>query len=61
MINSNAKHVNPMKKIALGLIGLLIVIQFIHPERNTSNDNTYAISKKYIIPDHVNTILTRCM
>ncbi len=50
-----------MKKIALGLIGLLIVIQFIHPERNTSNDNTYAISKKYIIPDHVNTILTRCM
>ena len=47
-----------MKKIALGIIGLLIVIQFIHPERNTSNDNTYAISKKYLIPDHVNTILT---
>ena len=47
-----------MKKIALTLIGLLIVIQFIHPERNTSNDNTYAISNKYIIPDHVNTILT---
>jgi len=58
MINWGLKLVNPMKKIALTLIGLLIIIQFIHPERNTSNDNTYAISKKYIIPDHVNTILT---
>ena len=47
-----------MKKITLGIIGLLIVIQFIHPERNTSNDNTYAISTKYLVPDHVNTILT---
>jgi len=58
MINWHHKLVNPMKKIALGIIGLLIIIQFIHPERNTSNDNTYAISTKYLVPENVNTILT---
>ena len=39
-----------MKKLILGIVAILIVIQFIHPEKNDSNDNTYDISTKYSIP-----------
>ncbi|MBK8701594.1 MAG: heme-binding domain-containing protein [Saprospiraceae bacterium] len=42
-----------MKRAATILIVLLIVIQFIKPERNESNDNTYHISKKYEFPNDI--------
>ena len=39
-----------MKKALIGLIAVLIAIQFIHPEKNESKDYTYDISTKYSIP-----------
>ena len=42
-----------MKKLLIGIASLLIIIQFIHPEKNESNDNTYDISTKYSIPSPV--------
>jgi hypothetical protein len=43
-----------MKKVlALSVVGLLVVIQFIRPERNLSNDNTFHVSTRYAIPDGV--------
>ncbi len=41
--------------IVLGV--LLILIQFIHPEKNEANDLTYDISKKYPVPTGINTTL----
>ena len=46
-----------IKKIALGIIGLLIVIQFIPQEKNLSDDQLFDISKKYEIPADVQDIL----
>lgn len=46
-----------LKKIILGLVGVLIVIQFVPQEKNLSDDQLYDISKKYTIPAEVNTIL----
>jgi hypothetical protein len=47
-----------LKKIIIGLIVLaFIIIQFIRPERNLSNDMSYDISVKYPIPADVATIL----
>ena len=46
-----------IKKISIGIVVILIAIQFIPVEKNTSNDDTYHISKSYDIPDNVNTIL----
>ncbi len=54
-----------MKK-ALRIAGLvilaaLVVIQFIRPERNLSNDQTYALEKTYPVPADVKLILkTAC-
>ncbi len=45
-----------LKKILLGLGILFILIQFIRPEKNESNVETYAISKKYPVPEDVNHI-----
>lgn len=45
------------KKILIALIILLVGIQFIHQEKNESNDETYAISTKYLVPENVNHIL----
>lgn len=45
------------KKILLVLGAILIIVQFIRPERNTSNDNTYAISTKYTVPAEVESIM----
>ncbi len=41
----------------LGLLVLLVVIQFIRPARNLGNDNTNHIAVKYPIPDSVEQIL----
>jgi hypothetical protein len=46
-----------LKKIILGLVGVLIVIQFVPQEKNQSDDQLYDISKKYEIPAEVHTIL----
>lgn len=46
-----------LKKIFIGLGILLIIIQFIHPEKNDSNDLTNDISKKYEVPADVNRLL----
>ena len=49
------------KTIGITLIIVLVVIQFIHPERNLSNDTSNDITKKYTVPDTVQSILrTSC-
>ncbi len=45
------------KKILLGLLAVLVIIQFIKPARNLSNDETYGIATKYQVPEDVNSIL----
>lgn len=50
-----------IRKILLGLLAALILIQFIRPDKNDSDDQTHAISTKYTVPVHVNDILrTSC-
>ena len=46
-----------LKKILIGLAVVLVVIQFIKPTRNLSDDNTYAIATKYDVPDDVKQIM----
>jgi hypothetical protein len=46
-----------IKKITLGLIVLLVLIQFIPVERNESNDTEFDITKSYDVPDNVAMIL----
>ncbi|MHA8067250.1 heme-binding domain-containing protein [Aquirufa sp. ROCK2-A2] len=45
------------KKLLLGLIVVLIAIQFVPTEKNESNDMQYDISTKYTIPADVNVVL----
>ena len=42
-----------LKKILLGLLAVLLVIQFFRPEKNDSNDQTYALAEKYEVPENV--------
>lgn len=46
-----------LKKILLGLAAVLIVIQFIRPTRNNGDLEANAMSKKYTIPENVQSIL----
>ena len=46
-----------IKKILLGLAIIFIIIQFIRPEKNDSNDLTYDISTKYQVPEDLNHLL----
>jgi len=46
-----------LKKIVIGVGIILIVIQFIHPDKNRSNVLTYDISTKYEVPNNVNHLL----
>jgi len=46
-----------MKKIAIALVSVFIIIQFFRPAKNLSNDLTYDVSTKYLIPDSVQVIL----
>lgn len=64
LLSRRSLILNPMffmkkrtKTILLALAAILLLIQFIHPSRNLSNDQTYAISTKYPVPDDVNAIL----
>ncbi|MBI1227909.1 MAG: cytochrome C [Bacteroidetes bacterium] len=46
-----------IKKILLALLVILVIIQFIKPERNLSGDETYGLATKYTVPEDVRTIL----
>ncbi len=46
-----------LKKVGIALLVILALIQFYRPALNNSGDNTNAISKKYALPDSVETIL----
>ena len=46
-----------IKKILLALLVLLIIIQFFRPDKNESNDQTYAVSTMYKVPQEVDQIL----
>ncbi len=45
------------KKIIAGICVLLILIQFIRPEKNLSDDRKYDIATKYTVPDKVQHLL----
>jgi len=47
-----------LKKILIALLVVFIVIQFFRPEKNDSNDMTYAITTKYEVPDEVEQIFS---
>jgi hypothetical protein len=53
-----------MKKVLLVLLVILVIIQFIHPGKNSSSQDAMLfndISKKYIVPENVHEILkTSC-
>ena len=46
-----------VKKILIGLALVFVVIQFIHPAENNSNDESQSISTKYNVPKDVQNIL----
>lgn len=45
------------KKIIAGICVLLILIQFIRPEKNQSDDRKYDIATRYTVPDKVQHLL----
>lgn len=50
-----------MKKVLLGILVVFILIQFIRPEKNISNDETNAITTVMQVPNDVKEILkTSC-
>jgi len=46
-----------IKKILIGILIVFIIIQFIRPDKNNSNDETYSIATKYDVPNEVSQIL----
>ena len=46
-----------LKKILIVLVIVLVIIQFFRPNKNDSNDQTYAISTKYELPNDVDHVL----
>jgi len=46
-----------IKKILLGLLAVMVIIQFIRPEKNDSNDQQNHVSTKYEVPTEVAVIL----
>jgi len=46
-----------LKKILIGLLVVLVLIQFFRPEKNNSNDLTLDVSTKYKVPEDVSQIL----
>lgn len=45
------------KKIGIALAIIIVVIQFIRPEKNISGNETYAIQTKYDLPNDVENIM----
>ena len=51
---------NMKKKIGLGLLAVLVLIQFVRPTRNSStNENPNEISKSYDVPAEVHAVLKK--
>jgi hypothetical protein len=48
-----------LKKILIGVVIVLVVIQLYRPARNHSGDTSMDIRKKYAVPDSVERILAR--
>jgi len=46
-----------LRKILLGLLVILVVIQFIRPEKNQSKDFSQDITTRYTVPENVQLIL----
>jgi len=46
-----------LKYAGIALLVILVLIQFYRPARNLSNDNTYAMSKTFPVPDSIETML----
>ena len=46
------------KKVLIGLVALLVVIQFIRPERNSSGEDSKDIRNNYTVPQEVDNILS---
>lgn len=46
-----------LKKVLIGLLVLVVAIQFIRPEPNVSDDRTYDVSTAYQVPGEVNQVL----
>ncbi len=46
-----------IKKILIGFLVILFIIQFIRPDKNESNDVKAAISTKYQVPEEVDHLL----
>jgi hypothetical protein len=42
-----------LKKILLSLLAILVIIQFIRPEKNESGDKTYDITTQYHVPENI--------
>ncbi|MDZ7613519.1 MAG: heme-binding domain-containing protein [Flavobacteriaceae bacterium] len=50
-----------LKKILTVLLVIFVLIQFVRPEKNTSNDQTYDVNAKYKVPTEVDLVLkTAC-
>ena len=50
-----------IKPVLWGLLVVLVLIQFVKPARNQSNDETYGIHTKYAVPQEVDAVLkTAC-
>lgn len=45
------------KKILLAVLAILVIIQFIKPERNLTNDETFGVATKYPMPEEVKSLL----
>ena len=46
-----------IRKVLLALLVVLVLIQFVRPEKNLSGDNTYHVSTKYPMPADVQAIM----
>jgi hypothetical protein len=57
-LSKNQPLLKMKKKILLGLAIFLVLIQFIHPEKNESDDQTNNISTKYVVPNDVQHLLS---
>lgn len=46
-----------LKKTLFALLTILVIMQFVRPEKNLSDDQTHALSTKYVVPAEVGEIL----
>lgn len=47
-----------IKRILIGLLIILVAMQFYRPEKNNSNDTTHDISKAYTIPEPIQQVFS---